>query len=726
MSFEFTAGEVPSGSTPDRPDNPNVGDLYYDLQINGLLYWNGLTWEQVSTSAEGGYVRLDPKGANQKILGDGNFEVDGSIIGNKKAGFLDGIDVAGKVSVVGEMDVSQNLAITNGNLIVQNGSAAAPSTQDGDLGNTLTTKDYVDGKVTELDDKIDAGDGKYVALDNGGEDQEIAGTGSFVLNGVLICNDVGNFSEGAVARSTVDDDIDAELTTKELCRPARRRGAGADSHKHQRPEQRRRFITPGGAPVQPGDIPTNTSDLTNDSGFITDAGVTKIVAGTNVTIDPADGTGEVTINSTGGGGGGFSGDYNDLTNKPDIPENTSELTNDSGFITAADIPAIPENTSDLTNDSGFITAADLPTVGDGTITVRQGGTEKGVFTVNQGGDLEIDLDAGGGGGVAQDLSYSSGGAEGPGTIEITSGNDADIPVVTDSQAGLMRASQKQQLDSIINDGGGFGGDYNDLTNQPTIGDGQIPIKQEGTTKGSFTVNQTGNVEIDLDGGGGGFSGDYNDLTNKPFIPTDTSDLSNGAGFITSSDINISGSAPIQASGTNVGLNFNRGLTLVGNDLEVALGARMTFDGSGAIASDAPPDSVSGFAPITLVNSGDLALPTQRNFQGAPGNWTGSFTIPDGATKFSIVSRVRCNLLCTTDSLIDAAAGPVSIPTMWCDAIGYTLNFDGGVNEPGTGNAYAVSQIKNLALPMKANRAVGGFAVRMNVFNVPGTGNRTIN
>ena len=30
-----------------------------------------------------------------------------------------------------------------------------------------------------------------------------------------------------------------------------------------------------------------------------------------------------------------------------------------------------------------------------------------------------------------------------------------------------------------------------------------------------------------------FSGDYDDLTNKPFIPTDTSDLTNGAGFLTS-------------------------------------------------------------------------------------------------------------------------------------------------------------------------------------------------
>ena len=49
-------------------------------------------------------------------------------------------------------------------------------------------------------------------------------------------------------------------------------------------------------------FPSKTSDLINDgedgiNPFITDAGVTKIVAGSNVTIDPVEGTGEVTINA---------------------------------------------------------------------------------------------------------------------------------------------------------------------------------------------------------------------------------------------------------------------------------------------------------------------------------------------------------------------------------------------------------------------------------------------
>ena len=48
----------------------------------------------------------------------------------------------------------------------------------------------------------------------------------------------------------------------------------------------------------------NISELNNDAGYISDAGVTKLVAGTNITLDPSTGVGDVTIHAAGGGGGG--------------------------------------------------------------------------------------------------------------------------------------------------------------------------------------------------------------------------------------------------------------------------------------------------------------------------------------------------------------------------------------------------------------------------------------
>lgn len=121
-------------------------------------------------------------------------------------------------------------------------------------------------------------------------------------------------------------------------------------------------------------IPSATSDLTNDSGYITAAGAP---------VQSVDGqTGEVVTNAVkttaqtltdaqkaqartniGAGTSSFSGAYDDLTGKPTIPSKTSELDNDSGFITNAALAPyaktadVPTKTSQLNNDSGFVDAA---------------------------------------------------------------------------------------------------------------------------------------------------------------------------------------------------------------------------------------------------------------------------------------------------------------------------------------------------------------------------------
>ena len=62
---------------------------------------------------------------------------------------------------------------------------------------------------------------------------------------------------------------------------------------------------------------------------------------------------------------GFSGDYDALTNTPQIPqipENVSAFTNDAGYITMDSVPTIPTNVSAFTNDAGYITMDSIPAI----------------------------------------------------------------------------------------------------------------------------------------------------------------------------------------------------------------------------------------------------------------------------------------------------------------------------------------------------------------------------
>ena len=119
-------------------------------------------------------------------------------------------------------------------------------------------------------------------------------------------------------------------------------------------------------------IPSLTSDLTNDSGYITNTvdDLTNYPLSSSLANVATSGEYSDLLNTPSLSNVATTGDYNDLLNrptlavvastgdyddlidKPSIPTKTSELDNDSGFITNANIPT---KTSDLNNDSGFIT-----------------------------------------------------------------------------------------------------------------------------------------------------------------------------------------------------------------------------------------------------------------------------------------------------------------------------------------------------------------------------------
>ena len=117
-------------------------------------------------------------------------------------------------------------------------------------------------------------------------------------------------------------------------------------------------------------IPSNVSDLTNDSGFITTSftDTSQLTNGAGF-ITSADGGNADTLD---GQEGTYYLNYNNFTNTPTIPSNVSDLTNDSGFITTSFT-----NTNQLTNGAGFITTSFTDTSqltnGAGFITSADGG-----------------------------------------------------------------------------------------------------------------------------------------------------------------------------------------------------------------------------------------------------------------------------------------------------------------------------------------------------------------
>ena len=73
-------------------------------------------------------------------------------------------------------------------------------------------------------------------------------------------------------------------------------------------------------------------------------------------------------------------------------------------------------------------------------------------------------------------------------------------VSTVANQGLTDTEKSNARANIGAGTSSFSGSYNDLTNKPTIhtvGNGTVTIKQAGTSKGTFTMNQSGNTTIEL-------------------------------------------------------------------------------------------------------------------------------------------------------------------------------------------------------------------------------------
>jgi hypothetical protein len=254
-------------------------------------------------------------------------------------------------------------------------------------------------------------------------------------------------------------------------------------------------------------IPTDTNQLTNGAGFITSASLSGLATETFVTtqgflteIPEASAStkggirlGKGLIKNLDGTVDGFSGDYNDLTNRPTLVTSYNQLTDlpslfSGNYNDLTNRPAIPTDISQLTDTQGLL---------------QSGGGTGGTTTVIQR--------------IENPYSFNIAGDDST-LREILNGNTVQF-----KGTNITVSTSADGVITFL----GFSGSYDDLSNKPTLFSGSYDDLSNKPTLFSGSYN-------DLTDRPNLFSGSYNDLSDKPSIPSDTGDLTNNAGFITSS------------------------------------------------------------------------------------------------------------------------------------------------------------------------------------------------
>ena len=337
------------------------------------------------------------------------------------------------------------------------------------------------------------------------------------------------------------------------------------------------------------EIPTKTSELTNDSGYITanDVPVKSVDGATGNVVTNAVKTTTQTLTETqkqqartniGAGTSSFDGDYNSLTNKPTIPTKTSQLTNDSGFITDAALAGyakttdIPTKTSQLDNDSHYITASEAPVQSvntkTGAVVLTQDDVGDGTTYVRTHNDFTDAL-------KTQINTNKDNIAMAEGDID---GLQTDVGTLKTNVTSLQTALTGKQ--DVIVGAASTITENNLVTDRALISNssGKVAVSNVTSTELGYLDGVTSNVQTQLNkklekapvtsvnsktGAVQLNASDVGALPNTTVIPTKTSQLDNDSGFI--SDIPI-------ASATQLGgVKIGAGLSVTENGVLSATG-----------------------------------------------------------------------------------------------------------------------------------------------------------
>ena len=437
-------------------------------------------------------------------------------------------------------------------------------------------------------------------------------------------------------------------------------------------------------------VPTKTSDITNDSNFVSDANYVHTDNNFTTTLkDKLDGIAagaEVNVQSDWNQTNTSADDY--IKNKPTIPTKTSDLTNDSGYISTLPIAGVntlgaikvgtnlsiaadgtlsadaqsitvdsalsststnpvenrvintalgtKANTADLATVATSGSYNDLsnkptiPTVNDATITIQRNSATVDSFTVNASQNKSINIVVPT---KTSDLTNDSNFA-----------TTAQIPTKTssltnDGADGTSTYVEADDLAAVASSGS-----YTDLSNRPTIGNATLTIQKNGTNVQTFTANATSNKTANIT------------------VPTKTSDLTNDSDFVSNTDYATASTGGVVKVGsgleiTNGVLSATGGGTADAVEWDNVLN-KPTFS---TVATSGSYNDLTNKPTIPTVNNATLTI--QKNSTNvatftanAASNVMANISVPTATSDLTNDSGFITSITKITNAEIDAIMG----------------------------------------------------------------------
>ena len=267
-------------------------------------------------------------------------------------------------------------------------------------------------------------------------------------------------------------------------------------------------------------IPTKTSDLTNDLGFVTEDSLTDVNNGT------------LNLQRNGATIGTFKANQpTDVTVNFKVPTKTSELTNDKHFVTLEELP-----------NSG---------AGTGTLTIKKNNAVQGTFTPTQDENVTINLTVPL---KVSELINDTGFITNAGIPSKTSQLTNDTGFITNADISIPTKTSQLTNDTgfITNADISIPSKTSQLENDSGfITNAAIPTKTSQLTNDSGFIT---NADISIPSKTSQLTNDSGFITNAA-IPTKTSQLTNDSGFITNAGIPTKTSQLTNDSGFAIDANI---------------------------------------------------------------------------------------------------------------------------------------------------------------------------